>query len=147
MLFRSTRCHSASCLFSTVFGFRKVIKEIFSELDETKTQSPIFPNAFTKTKGESEEGTEAPTPCGGAGPLPACRHVVWWRASTDLALSPINTSSRENPRYPIKIPRKVSSSPPSSTLDREGSEALPGTLPERRIIRSEERRVGKECRL
>ena len=65
-----TRCHSASCLFSTVFGFRKVVKEIFSELDETKTQSPIFPDTFTKTKGESEEGTGVPTPCGGAGPPP-----------------------------------------------------------------------------
>ena len=36
-----TRCHSASSLFSAVFGFRKSIKEIFSELDETKTSSII----------------------------------------------------------------------------------------------------------
>ena len=61
-----TSCHSASCLFSAVFGFRKVIKAIFSELDEMKTQSPIFPDTFMETKGESEEGHGATTPCGGA---------------------------------------------------------------------------------
>ena len=40
----------------------------------------------------------------------------------------------ENPKYPIKNPRKVLMPPSSSTLDREGSEAVPGTLLERRII-------------
>ena len=53
-----------------VFGFRKVIKEIFSELDETKSHGPIFLDTTMETKEESEEGTGGPTPCGGAGPLP-----------------------------------------------------------------------------
>ena len=124
-----TRCHNASCQFSAVFGFRKVIKEIFLEMDETKIQSPIFPNMFTKSKDESKEGTEAPSPCGDMAPLPACRHVVRRpRASTDVALSPINIFFLENPRYPIKNPRKVPSLLPSSTLDQEGSEALPDIL-------------------
>ena len=34
---------SASSLFSAVFGFRKVVLEIFSELNATKTEVPIFP--------------------------------------------------------------------------------------------------------
>src|SRR3954467_10270276 len=38
-----TRCRSASCLFSAVFGFRKTSKEIFSELDGTKAKVTIFP--------------------------------------------------------------------------------------------------------
>src|SRR6266699_1599508 len=38
-----TRYRSASSLLSVVFGFRKVTKEIFSELDETKAETPIFP--------------------------------------------------------------------------------------------------------
>jgi hypothetical protein len=38
-----TRCHSASSLFSAVLCFRKVIHEIFSELNETKPEVPIFP--------------------------------------------------------------------------------------------------------
>ena len=46
-----TRCHSASSLFSAVFGFRKSIKEIFSELDETWTRPPIFP---TRTRSPKE---------------------------------------------------------------------------------------------
>ena len=38
-----TRCRSASSLFPVVFGFRKVIQEIFLELDETKAKPSIFP--------------------------------------------------------------------------------------------------------
>ena len=63
------------------------------------------------------------------------RGVVWapWVAS-DAALSPNCSSRLENPKYLSHIPRKVPEAPPSSTLAREGSEALPGTLPERGII-------------
>ena len=42
------------------FWFKKVIKEIFSELDKTKSHGPIFPDTTTETKGELEEGTEVP---------------------------------------------------------------------------------------
>ena len=45
-----TRCRSASSLFSAVFGFRKVTQEIFSELDETKAETPIFPGTFQSTE-------------------------------------------------------------------------------------------------
>ena len=55
-------------------------------------------------------------------------------AFTDLALPPIYSRSRENPKHPSLHPRKVPSRPPSQTLAREGSEALPGTLPEGEII-------------
>ncbi|KAK1682939.1 hypothetical protein QYE76_043787 [Lolium multiflorum] len=41
-------------------------KEIFSELDEIKTQVPIFPRSFQKTEGESKWGHEVATPQGGA---------------------------------------------------------------------------------
>ena len=37
-----TSCNSARCLFSAVFGFRKVSKEIFSELDGTKDKVNNF---------------------------------------------------------------------------------------------------------
>ena len=76
----------------------------------------------------------APTPWGRAAPLPR-RGVVWGpRGSPAAALSPIYSSRRENPRYPSHYPRKVSETPSPSTLAREGSEALPGTLPETGII-------------
>ena len=46
-----TRCHSASSPFSAVFGFRKVVLELFSELDETKAKVPIF---LTRTRSPEE---------------------------------------------------------------------------------------------
>jgi hypothetical protein len=55
-----------------------------------------------------------------------------WPTSDD-APSPIKTPQREKPKYPIRIPERYRDPPPSSTRDREGPEALPGTLPERRI--------------
>ena len=64
-----TRCHSASSLFSAVFGFRKAVKEIFSELHETKAKTPIFPGSIQNTEEDTEEGHEAATPVGGAAPL------------------------------------------------------------------------------
>jgi hypothetical protein len=42
--------------------FKKVIQEIFSELDETKAKPPIFSDTNTESKAETEEGTEAATP-------------------------------------------------------------------------------------
>ena len=56
-------------LFSAVFDFRKVVLEIFSKLDDTRTQPPIFPDTSTESKEETEEGTEAASPRGGAAPL------------------------------------------------------------------------------
>ena len=61
-----TRCRSASSLFPAVFGFRKVIQEIFSELDETKAKVPIFPDTSKKSEGESKKGNRAATPALGA---------------------------------------------------------------------------------
>ena len=55
------------------------------------------------------------------------------RAPPALAYSPIYSPPWENPKYPSIIPRKVPTPPSSSTLVREGSEALFGTLPEREI--------------
>ena len=38
-----TSCNSVRCLFSAIFGFRKVSKEIFSELYGTKDKVNYFP--------------------------------------------------------------------------------------------------------
>jgi hypothetical protein len=61
--------------------------------------------------------------------------MVWApQAPTDLALPPINSLHRENPKARASIHEKYCKPPSSSTLVREGPEALPGTLLERRII-------------
>jgi hypothetical protein len=44
------RCHSASSLFLLFLFFRKATKEIFSELDETKAEVPIFPDTRQSPK-------------------------------------------------------------------------------------------------
>jgi hypothetical protein len=65
-----------------------------------------------------------------ARPCPLC---VWPpRSTSDDAPSPIKTPRREKPKgdHFFKIHRDP---PPPSTRDREGPEALPGTLPERGI--------------
>ena len=65
--------------------------------------------------------------------LSAREEVVWGpQGSPGVRPSPIYTSLTKNPKYPIIISRKVPSPPSSSTLDREGFGALPGTLPEGR---------------
>jgi hypothetical protein len=51
----------------------------------------------------------------------------------DAAPSPIKTPRREKPKYLINFPETHHDPPPSSIRDREGPEALPGTLPERGI--------------
>jgi hypothetical protein len=57
-----TRCYSTSSSFLLFLYFRKVVQEIFLELDETKGKPPIFPDTKTESKVETEEGTEAATP-------------------------------------------------------------------------------------
>jgi hypothetical protein len=49
------------------------------------------------------------------------------------APSPIKTPRWEKPKDPINFPETYRDPPPSSTRDREGPEALLGTLPERGI--------------
>ena len=87
-----TRCHSVSSLFAVVFCFRKVVKEIFSELDKRNVKVLIFPGRFQNTEEETEEDPEGPTPLPGAAPLLPREHGVWGpRASTAFALSPTYT--------------------------------------------------------
>ena len=74
---------SVSFLFSTVFRFRKVTQEIFSELHGTKTQPPILPSRTRSPKGRRRGAPRLPhhlaarvhprhasTWCGAHRPLP-----------------------------------------------------------------------------
>jgi hypothetical protein len=70
-----------------------------------------------------------------AQPAPRPR-PLWVRPpwpTSDAAPSPIKTSQREKLKHPINFPETHHDPSPSSTRDREGPEALPGTLPERGI--------------
>jgi hypothetical protein len=63
------------------------------------------------------------------------RGMVWAPGPhSDAALPPIYSPRRENLKSPINFHETYYKPSPSSTRDWEGPEALPSTLPERRII-------------
>jgi hypothetical protein len=102
-------------------------------LDETKAKHPEIYRSFQRTEEEMEWGHEGPTQQGGAvQALAAPLCVRPPRSTSDDAPSPIKTLRRV-PKYPITFPETYRDPPPLSTRDREGPEALPGTLPERGI--------------
>ena len=60
---------------------------------------------YTKSKGEKEGSHDAPTPRGGAVPPWSRGDMVWGpQGAPEVALSPINTSLTEKPKYPIRNP-------------------------------------------
>ena len=103
-----TRCRSASSLFSAVFGFRKVLLRIFSELHETKGHVPIFPAPSRSPKERRRRAPRWPNHTQ-ARQWAQPRHLVVWapRRSADIAPSPIYCLRRENPKGPSHISRRV----------------------------------------
>src|SRR6266480_2704184 len=96
------------CYFWFQKSYRKVTQEIFSELDETKAETPIFPGSIQNTEG-SQEGAQglATPPHGAARPWPRQGQVWWPWPLTDSALSPLNSLATENPstlgNFPLKV--------------------------------------------
>jgi hypothetical protein len=99
-----TRCHSASSLFSAVLCFRKATQEIFSELDETKAEVPIFPDTRQSPK-KRRRGARGQPHHGVVQPSPSPRHQVVGPPGPppDAALPPIYSRRRENPKGPINF--------------------------------------------
>ena len=95
-------------LFSAVFGFRKAVLQIFSELDETNCHAPIFPGSPRSQEGKCQGGPWAPPHVAARGP-PLPRHKVGRepRSSTDIAPSPIYSPRGENPKITSHIPERV----------------------------------------
>jgi hypothetical protein len=90
--------------------FRKATQEIFSELDETKPERPIFPEHDTKTEGETEGARRLAHHRVARVPPWTCHHQVWgpWLPS-DIALLPIKGLRCENPKsfgnFPEEVPQ------------------------------------------
>jgi hypothetical protein len=66
-----------------------------------------------------------------AGPCPLVVRPPW--PTSDAASSPIKTPRWEKPKYPITFPEHIAICRRCRHEDREGPEALPGTLPEKGI--------------
>jgi hypothetical protein len=99
-----------------------------------KPDIQIFTEASKEPKRRRKGVTRRPHHQG-AWPAPGPRWPVVWApwSTSDVAPSPIKTPRREKPKDPITFPETHRDPSPSSTRDREGSEALPGTLQEREI--------------
>src|SRR4051812_36337669 len=99
-----TSCNNVRRLFSDVFGFRKVSKYIFSEMDGTKDRVNYFPWG-TRSPEESRRGQpEGPDPPQArVGPTLRLARV-WspWRPPRSPP-SPIRSPRCRNPGYPDQI--------------------------------------------
>jgi hypothetical protein len=119
-------------LFSAVFGFRKAVLRIFSELHQTKGHVPIFPAPSRSPKERRRRAPRWPnhTPARWA-PWPR-RPMVWApRASTDIALSPIYSFRCENPKEIDHIPEELPERRRHRNLVSGVRSSCSGTLPGR----------------
>jgi hypothetical protein len=129
-----TRCHRASSLFSAVFVFQKSYTGNILGIGRNKSRNSYFPDTRRSPK-QRRRGARASHTIGwhGLGPGRATR---WWGHLAHLLMPPF--------RLYILLDGKTLKArsifhetyckpPPSSTRDREGPEALPGTLSERGI--------------
>jgi hypothetical protein len=120
-------------LFLLFLCFRKVTREIFSELDETKPEVPIFSDG-TESKAETEEGQEAATPLGGAPPSGHAR--LWCGPLVHPLTSPFRLyilSDAKTPNQSVSVHEKFRS---AATIEDQfwGDRSLcSGTLPRRGI--------------
>jgi hypothetical protein len=103
-----TRCHSASSLFSSFLRFKKVTQEIFSELDETKAEPPIFTEASRRPKMR-RRGARSQAHHRRARPSPWQRRPMVRPAGpiSDDALSLIKSPRRDKPKGRISFPRNI----------------------------------------
>ena len=104
------------------FWFQKSCSGNILGIGHREDRSPYFSNTYPESGGESKMGSRGATPCLGAAPPWPRLGRVWgpW-PPTDVALPPIYSVPRENPKYPSLHPRKVPQPPSSSTLVWEGS--------------------------
>jgi hypothetical protein len=80
--------------------FRKVTPEIFSELDKTKSEVPIFHNTRRSPKQRRRGARGRPHP-----PWRGPRRGIVWAPGPppNIALPPIYSPQRENPKGPINF--------------------------------------------
>jgi hypothetical protein len=88
--------------------FRKATQEIFSELDKTKAEPPIFTEASRRLKMR-RRGARGQPHHRLVRPSPWPRHQVVRPPGPppDAALSPINSPRREKPKGRIAFPRNI----------------------------------------
>jgi hypothetical protein len=88
--------------------FKKITQEIFSELDETKAEPPIFTEALRRPKMRPR-GARSEAHHQGARPSPWPRRPMVRPPgpTSDDALSPIKSPRREKPKGRISFPQNI----------------------------------------
>jgi hypothetical protein len=113
----------------------KIHRKYSRNWTKQKPDVQIFTEASREPKRRWRGATGGPHHQGarpGAGPRPPM--VSPTRATSDDAPSPIKIPRREKPKYPITFPEYIAIHRRRRPEDREGPEALPGTLSERGIV-------------
>jgi hypothetical protein len=88
--------------------FRKATQEIFSELDETKAEPPIFPDTSQSPKMRQRGARGRPHPrVARPGPGPRHQGLSHPGPPPDAALPPIYSPRWEKPKCPINFPRNL----------------------------------------
>jgi hypothetical protein len=130
-----TRCHSASSLFSTVFVLQKSYIENILRIGRNKSRTTYYLTKLPEVRRGDRGGATGRPHSTAAWPSPWLRPLCVRPpcSTSDATPSPIKTPRQEKPKYPINFPKTHRDPPSSLTRDREGLEALPGTLPERGI--------------
>jgi hypothetical protein len=88
--------------------FKKVTQEIFLELDETKAEVLIFPDMRWSPK-QRRRGARGQPHHAMAWATPWPRQAMVWAPGppTDIALPPIYSPRRENPKGPNSFPENI----------------------------------------
>jgi hypothetical protein len=126
------------CQFSIFYYFcvSEMLHKKYSRIwTKQMPEVQIFTGASRRPNRRQRGATGGPHHQGawpGAGPRPPV--VSPTRTTSDAAPSPTKTPRQEKPKYLITFLEIHRDPPPSSTRDREGPEALLGTLSERGII-------------
>jgi hypothetical protein len=130
-----TSCHSASSLFFCYFCVSEVIHRKYSRnLTKQVPEVLFYPEASRDPKRSRKGATRAPhTRPAQPGPGPRQLGVRPPGSTSDIAPSPIKTPRWKKPKYPITFLEHIAIRRRRRPEDREGLEALPGTLPERGI--------------
>ena len=129
------RCHSVSCLFLLFLVSEKLVRKYYRNCTKQKGNFLFF-QKLHGVRRRDEDGDQRGHTTPRRGP-PSGRARAWCGPPWPPPMSHLHlfkTTPWKTLSTRSKNPRTVPLPSSSSTLEREGSEAVPSALPERRII-------------